>query len=154
MPLNGSSVKTEDFTAKLQGILSASDAADAAKAVWVAKLAAAREQSAAAEPDIVAAHSYVLAVFGAKSTTLADFGLPRRSTARTLAAKQQAVAKSLATRDARHTMGPRQKAAIHGTVPTAPAPAAPAPVAPASSTAAPAPAPVAGKAGLGGNSAS
>jgi hypothetical protein len=47
---------------------------------------------------------------------LADFGLAPRKARRELTAveKLERVARAKATRDARHTVGPRQKAKIHG----------------------------------------
>jgi hypothetical protein len=49
--------------------------------------------------------------------TLADFGLaPRKSNAKTVQTKATAVAKNLATRKARGTMGKKQKASIKGHV--------------------------------------
>jgi hypothetical protein len=75
----------------------------------------------------------VQAAFGTDSNTLLDFGLtPVHKAVRSVQEKVEAVAKSLATRDVRKTMGPRQKEAIHGTVPAPVAPTAPtAPTAPA-----------------------
>jgi hypothetical protein len=73
-----------------------------------------------------------LVAFAGSIDTLADFALKARKPRTPLTPEQKAaaVAKAEATRAARHTMGPKQKAAIKGTVPaTAPAtqPAAPAP---------------------------
>jgi hypothetical protein len=76
---------------------------------------------------------------GGSIDTLADFGLkPRKTrTPRTPEQKAASVAKSLATRAARHTMGSKQKAKVTGAAPhaapvTAPspttAPSAPKPV--------------------------
>ncbi len=71
---------------------------------------------------------------GENSTGYASLGFtPRTVRKPTLAVRAVAVVKGAATRVARHTLGPRQKEAIHGTV-TEPAPAsspAPAPVTPA-----------------------
>jgi hypothetical protein len=93
-------------------------------------------------------------LYGARSQTLLDFGItPAKVPVRTAASKVAAAAKGAATRLARHTMGTKQKAAIHGTVaPAAPVPpAAPAPAAPAqASPAAPQPVvPANGTAGKG-----
>ena len=71
-------------------------------------------------------------MFGGSIDTLATFGLEPRKTPATVPPVEKVVAvqKALATRKARNTMGPKQKAKIKGTVPaTAPAtpPAAPSP---------------------------
>ena len=66
---------------------------------------------------------------GQNSTSFASLGFaPRAAKKPTPAVKVVAIAKGAATREARHTAGPREKAKIHGTVPE-PAPA-PAPVTP------------------------
>jgi hypothetical protein len=86
----------------------------------------------------------VLAQFGdtqAASSVLADFGFtPQKVPAITAEAQATAVEKNRATRAARHTMGPKQKKLVTGTVAptTAPSPATPAPT-PAPSPAASAP---------------
>jgi hypothetical protein len=69
----------------------------------------------------------ILAVMGSKNPDLLKFGMKPRQARKKLTSEQrvQANAKSLATREARHTMGPRQKAKIKGEVPPAP-PASPA----------------------------
>ena len=81
----------------------------------------------------------VINTFGPKSAVLADFAF--KATARKPLTPEQKLAKAAkakATREARHTMGKNQKAAIKGTVsPTAPAtaaPTAPAPTVPAATT--------------------
>src|ERR1700722_13873308 len=60
--------------------------------------------------------AYVIASFGDAqdaSSKLAAFGYsPRKSTKKTLAVKVEAVDKTLATREARHTLGAKQKAKI------------------------------------------
>jgi hypothetical protein len=58
-----------------------------------------------------------VATLGPTSQTLSQFGFePRKPRKRTAVAKAAAAQKSRATRAERHTMGPRQKAAIRGTV--------------------------------------
>jgi hypothetical protein len=60
----------------------------------------------------------ILALVGTKSSELTKFGLKPKKKPRALTVEERAAAtaKLRATRAARHTMGPRQKAAIHGTV--------------------------------------
>ena len=70
----------------------------------------------------------VRGMYAGAPAILADFGqTPRKVTALTAQQKAEAALKRAATRVARHTMGPKQKAAIKGTVP-APVNAAPATV--------------------------
>ena len=119
----------------LQGLADAIAAADTAKAGWQDALKSMNDEHAKAVPVLRAYQSVLLATYGNAPATLADYGLaPRkRPTPPSAGAKAAAVVKREATREARHTMGKKQKAEIKGTVPaTAPATAAPAspPVAP------------------------
>jgi hypothetical protein len=84
--------------------------------------AAYRSLSKEIAPIIIGFRHALRNLFGAQSEVLSDFGLsaPKRSKP-TVETQAAAVKKRLATREARHTMGPKQKAAITG----APAPAAP-----------------------------
>ncbi len=59
----------------------------------------------------------IVGMYFSSPDTLAAFGLSASRVGRkSVAVKAEAVAKSNATRKARHTMGKNQKAAIHGTV--------------------------------------
>ena len=83
---------------------------------------------------------YVIGVFGDPSTQLTDLGLTNKPRpAMTVEARASAAEKGRATRVARHTMGRRERAAIHGVVaapaPSASAPAPSAPAAPAAPSA-------------------
>jgi hypothetical protein len=72
-------------------------------------------------PPLLGLKAWLTATLGSRSPTLVDYGLtPKKPLKRTSAAKAQTAEKSLATRVARHTLGPRQKAGIHGSVPPAP----------------------------------
>jgi hypothetical protein len=78
------------------------------------------------QPDVLAFEAIVRGTFGPSSQVLNDFGLkPRTPRVKTPPVKVQATQKALATRTARHTLGTRQKAGIHGTVPAAPASGSP-----------------------------
>ena len=92
----------------------------------------------------IAARSYAAAAFGESSETYRALGFePRKSRQVKPAVQTEAIAKRAATRAARHTMGKRQRAGIHGVVPSVPVmPAAPAaPVTPTAPTAPADPAP-------------
>jgi hypothetical protein len=70
---------------------------------------------------------WVINKFGDESQQAIDFGFPpAKKPTRTVKEKTNAVALSKATREARHTMGKRQKEAIKGTIPASTEPAAPA----------------------------
>jgi hypothetical protein len=105
----------------LQADVDANDASTAARAAWIAAVKAAR--SADDETDVVlrAIHAMVTAQHGEAQdaeTVLVDFGYaPRRKVTRTVEEKTAAVAQAKATREARHTMGPRAKAKVRGVVP-------------------------------------
>ncbi len=73
-------------------------------------------------PLLSSLRGQIRAEFGKASVTVEDFGMsPLKPAARSLGSRVEAVAKSLATRVERHTLGKRQKAAVHGTAPPKPA---------------------------------
>ena len=130
--LNGTSVSAKDIANVLQSTISADDVCDALRLKLAEALKSARTAQTSAKAMKKALKQYVIAHFGESSPVLADFGFsPRKLAQKTVAEKYVAVEKQLATRAARHTMGSRQKAAIHGQV-ESPAPQAqPAPAQPA-----------------------
>jgi hypothetical protein len=108
------------------------DAADKARADWLAAVQLQTDSHEKLTPILRAFERMVLAQFGDTqdaASILADFGFaPQKVSAPTAETKAAAVQKSRATRAARHTMGPKQKKSVTGTVaPTAPSPATPAP---------------------------
>jgi hypothetical protein len=109
----------------LQAIVDLRAAVEDAKAATQAKMVAERARTPALRSLMTAFVAYVRTSYSNSPDVLADFGLkPKKAiTPLTVEEKAAAVAKRAATRQARHTMGKNQKAAIHGTVPaTAPAP--------------------------------
>jgi hypothetical protein len=122
---------------------------DAAKAVAAAKVAAEAAQTKPLRALMSAFVAYVRVTFGNTPDVLADFGLAPKAQAQVSPeARVIAAAKRKATRAARHTMGPKQKAGVKGVVPdviTIPTTASPvvttapaSPAAPATSGTAPA----------------
>jgi hypothetical protein len=94
------------------------DASLAAKAAWLEAVQTFRSRRAQSKAREIAFKRFVLSMFAGQTATLADFTFPDRKTATvTAATKAEAVAKRLATRAARHTMGSRQKAKVTGVVP-------------------------------------
>jgi hypothetical protein len=124
--------------ASLQTLIDLRTAVEQAQSVAKAKIVAEAAQAPSLRSQMAAFVTYVKATFGASPDALADFGLKPRKTRTPLTIDQlaTAAAKRAATRAARHTMGPKQKKAVKGTITTivtpqptpAPAPVAPSPV--------------------------
>jgi hypothetical protein len=118
LAFGGATYTVASLTALLQSFVTLVNAVSVARAAYKAQLVAVRAQMPAL---LVVVHAYVQfirATYGNSPDTLADFGLSPRKTAapKTVAEKAAAVAQNLATRAARHTLGPKAKAAIKGTV--------------------------------------
>ncbi len=91
----------------------------AARATWLDQARALEALNTQVHAVEMALKQYVINTFGKTSPLLADFGFaPKQRTPLTAAQKLAAQAKSRATRAARGTMSKKQKAAIHGVVPT------------------------------------
>ena len=138
------------FIALLQKDIDLADAASNAREDLRVAAGAARQQRATMTPILVGFRAFLENMFTDPST-IAEFGFsPRKRSKPTAETAADAVKKRAATRAARHTMGPKQKQDIKGTVPAAPAtpapvsppitPAQPVPVAASPAAAAPAPA--------------
>jgi hypothetical protein len=119
--IDGTPTKPTAAVATLQGAIDAIDNATAAELAYHAAVAA---QHAAVTSVIAFLEHLEIAVRGTLGSTpaiLGGFGftetVPRKPTE---AVKALAVQKRAATRVARGTKGPRQKAAIKGTVPSTP----------------------------------
>jgi type I site-specific restriction endonuclease len=125
----GATVTSKDIIATLQTRIDMAKTAQSTRATWQTAVAAEKAERAKTQTLVSALRQSLLVSFAGQVDVLSDFGLTARKTpvvspeTRVAAAKQ-----AKATREARHTMGTKQKAAIKGTVaPTAPATAAPAP---------------------------
>jgi hypothetical protein len=129
--LAGESVKVDDLIKEFTAFAAQLNSANAAHLAWLAQVKALDETTdTEINPRFVTLHRFLEGRFGMASASLGDFGMkPRKARARTAAQKAATAQKSAATRTARHTLGPRQKAAIHGTA-AAPAPAPTEPEAP------------------------
>jgi hypothetical protein len=130
--IGSATVTTKDIVATLQSRIDARTTVEPARAPWQSAVQADRALEAKTKPFVAAVRASLLASFAGNIDTLAKFGLaPRQKPVTTPEVKVAAAAKAKATRAARHTMGPKQKASVKGTVsPTAPAtdvPTAPAP---------------------------
>lgn len=116
--LGGSTHTLVDLKQLIQTDISASDASVQAEASWRTDVQSERDSHAKVNPLLRLFKLYVIAQFGDTQNAteaLADFGWsPRKSTSKTIATKAGAVAKTAATRTARHTMGSKQKAQVTG----------------------------------------
>jgi hypothetical protein len=105
----------------LQGDIDASDASTQARAQWLNTVNVMRDTDSKTDPVLRAIRTQVQSQYAEATnadTVLADFGYsPRKKVTKTVETKSTAVAKSLATRAARHTMGSRQKAKVVGVLP-------------------------------------
>jgi hypothetical protein len=120
--------KVDDLHAQLQKhteLIAAVVAASAARTIALNNL---REQAPPLRKVESALVRYVRAQFGNAPDALGDFGLaPYKAPAtKTVETKTAAVQKNLATREARHTVGPKARKAIKGTAPSTAGAAGPA----------------------------
>jgi hypothetical protein len=129
--LAGVSFAPADIAKAFQAVVDAADATTAATAMFHKAVADEQAAIATAGPMYRALKAYILNAHKASPDVLAAFGftLPSRQVP-SAATVSDAVTKRAATRKARHTMGPRQKAGIKGTVTTAPATPAGSPTTP------------------------
>ena len=150
LTLDGKTFTTQTLIQTLQSLGDALSMVDTAKAGWKDALKNLADVKAKVRPILGAYHSWVVATYGNAPAMLADFGITPPKARTPLSADQQvaAIAKREATRAARHTLGPKQKKNIKGTMPaTAPqnnASPATAPATPSTATTPAAPAPKAG----------
>jgi hypothetical protein len=119
--LAGTSFTPAALQTFLQSDVDANDASTQARAAWLNAVATARDTMSKTDPVLRAIHAAVESQYADASnaeTVFGDFGYtPRKKVVKTVATKSTAVAKSLATREARHTMGSRQKAKVKGALP-------------------------------------
>jgi hypothetical protein len=126
LPLGGATVKVDDLVADFNKYAPQATTTEAAHTAWTQEVVALDALDQALNASLVLLRSYLRGALGVTNPVLSDFGItPRKSAAKSLAVKAVAAEKSRATRVARHTMGPRQKASIHGVVPAPETPATP-----------------------------
>jgi hypothetical protein len=133
--IGGQSYTTAAIIGLLQGRIATANAVTTTHATWEAAVLADQDERTKTKQFVSGLRQALKVAFAGSVEQLTDFGLkgPKAKPPRTPEQKAAAAAKAKATRAARHTMGPKQKAAIKGTVPaTAPEaqPAAPAPTPP------------------------
>jgi hypothetical protein len=116
----------DEYTPKaLLAVLNAEDeaslAVDSTRAQLDAQVVTHRTAKVTAAALRSALKVYMLGTYGKKAVQMiGDFGMsvPKTRAARTVHEKSKAVAKTLATRAARHTMGKKQKLLVTGVVPS------------------------------------
>jgi hypothetical protein len=122
--MNGEDRKVSDVIAIYQGCLDSRAALAKSRTQVKTALAAKTNAEQARVAADQALSAWVITKFGAGSQEALDFGFaPRKKASLTSTDKAKAAAQAKATREARHTMGKKQKKSIKGTViaPTAPA---------------------------------
>jgi hypothetical protein len=114
----GGSFTPAQVTSQLQAIVNLRADVQAAKAATKAKIAAEKADMPQLRVFLDAFVAFVKAAFGTSADTLADFGLQPKKVAAppTATAKAAAAAKRKATRQARHTMGAKQRKTVKGDV--------------------------------------
>jgi hypothetical protein len=135
LTVDGVSFTPAQIEAFLQELIDLRTAVDDAKSATKAKIVNEEAQAPALRSRMAALVAIVKGSFASSPDVLADFGLKPKKAATPLTIGQMAdaAAKRAATRAARHTMGPKQKQRVKGTITTIvppPAATAPAPVAP------------------------
>jgi hypothetical protein len=114
------------LTQLLQSFVNAESGVTTARSAYRAKLAARNGLATSVMPVVSAYEAFVKATFSKSPDVLADFGLaPKKVTKPSVLTKAVAVDKRRATREARHTMGKKQKQSIRGNVPASAAAASP-----------------------------
>jgi hypothetical protein len=124
--LGNETIARADLLAKFQSLLNAANATKAAQTAYHNAVQSERSLTAEVAPLRAQMKLFLLSRFGKTSTQLQSFGFtPNKVPNKPVASKSTQVAKALATRKARGTLGKKQKSTIHGTVPAAPAPTPP-----------------------------
>jgi len=138
--VQGKPVTVTQAIAVLQARVDAIMAAQAAKVALAKAVALRRAELGQTDAFVNSLVTALRGMYAGDPALLAQFGQqPRKSTPLTAEQKVAASERRAATRRARHTMGAKQKLAIKGTVPAAPA-ASPATASTGGASASPAPA--------------
>ncbi len=118
----GANYTPDELKAVLQDEIDAIEALDEVQAQMQQQVADTRAAKAKASVTRAGLRAHILGNYGAVAVQmLVDFGMsvPKAKGKKTAQVKADAVTKALATREARHTMGKKQKLAIKGVTQTA-----------------------------------
>jgi hypothetical protein len=114
--LNNAALTVEQVIAALNGLMSQVAQAEATQTLANTQTATADATAQDVALMMSALRSVIQGHFGKANVEVLDFGMsPVKRGKRTVASKAVAIARSLATRAERHTMGKRQRAAIRST---------------------------------------
>lgn len=106
----------EDLVGAIHDRIAAAEATKSSKNTWHASVQTERQAEADIRPIRKGMQQYVASRYGADSLKMAEFGFtPVKARKTTVRTKAGALDKAAATRLARHTMGKKEKLAIHGT---------------------------------------
>lgn len=153
LPVGSGTLTPAEIIQIFKDRIATNQAAQTAAAQRTAAVKADADKRAQTAVTVAAFRRMVQGMFSESPDTLAAFGLaPLKVATKSVETKAEAVAKSLATRAARHTMGSRQRAKITGTTASTGSSASPAspPVVAQGTTPAAAPIPAAGPVPAGG----
>ena len=116
MAIAGTTYTPATLKAVFQAEIDANNAADSTRAVYRQQIVEARAARGNAGDLRQELRTYILGNYGkAAVTMLEDFGMsPKTKSGPTVKTKAEAQVKAVATREARHTMGKKQKLAITG----------------------------------------
>jgi hypothetical protein len=110
-------MSAKDLIAVYDQLVESEDTVASSKATYRESIASRSVATQKGARITKALQGIVAAAFGEESKAYAEFGFaPRKTTDKSAETKALAVEKLRATRAARHTMGSRQKAAVHGDV--------------------------------------
>jgi hypothetical protein len=115
--VGGVAVPTTTIVSALQARVASAKTTANARANWLAAVEAERNERATTESLVSACKQALTLAFAGQVDTLALFGLtPRKPRVVSPETKVAAAAKAKATRQARHTLGSKQKAKVKGDV--------------------------------------
>jgi hypothetical protein len=127
VPINGAQTKVSDLIETYQDCLDTRATLNTQRAQVKETLASRTTAESKRRAADRALKPWVINTYGANSQQAHDFGFPPpKAPVRSADEKADAVALALATREARHTMGAKQKKKVKGTISVPTAPAAPA----------------------------
>ena len=114
---DGKKYSAAEIVKLLSGRIAARAGVESAKALLAKAVAAQNEQSQETTPVVSGLRQVCALLYKSQPEVLADLGIATRKSrpAMTVEEKAATVAKGRATRKARGTLGPRQRAKIHGT---------------------------------------
>jgi hypothetical protein len=115
--VGGAAVPATTVVAALQARVDTGKTVVSTRATWRAAVGAERDELAKSASIVAACRQALLLAFAGQVDTLAEFGLtPRKPRVVTPGTQVVAAQKAKATREARHTMGTKQKAKVKGDV--------------------------------------